>query len=453
MTYTLQITDGTTTVQLELAGSRRALYTPRTAERDKRELRMESDGGELPRVLYRNVDDQAEVWFTSQHDLRAVKDQLDRLFEVARQRQSMPFLPRVYVLYDPDTADATGIYRSEILTGSADPGNREWTQLVVRFTRRYYWEADTELQLSMSNDVSGSDTTQTLYNHNRNANSRNNWVRVSGILGQLASPARIRLFNNYASGTRTENFWIGQTVESGSKFVGQHLIEIESGTYYNGGSTINDSASSNNAYGNLVWNGTNEMTIWSAQLTSTMLGAARGNWFRALARVVSASHSDIRLKARVSVDLITTLWEGAWVTPSAFGDMLDLGVLQLPSWLLVSGNIYPLTFELRARRNAGGSPYVRIDYVQFMPLMSWLNLRSIGYNIAQNVSLNYDPYDDQIYTDGWSGGRVANYITIGGPILLQPGYTNVIHFAWTPVDTVLRSTQVQLWYRPRRLTI
>jgi hypothetical protein len=426
-------------------------YTPIAPSQDARTVIDESDGGEQPNIYWRNVTESATIQYYTADEARGAFETLNRFFEKAKRRQRTGVGARVFVRFRPDLSEA--LYRSEILSGRVQNSNlNQRMQVTVTWTRRYYWEAASEIQLGLYNNVTGGSSVN-LFNHSRDVDNRNNFVKANTVQGELPAPARIELLNNYNSVTRTQNFYLAHMLEGGTPF--PHMIEAESGTNSGGTSTVTNAAWSNGSGIDLVATGTAEITAWYYLMPSTTLEAAGGNWFRVLVYIpFSPTASDIKIKARISIDLITTLWEGQWVSVGNNATLLDLGTVQLPAYLVDAADVYPLTIELRTKRSGSGSVSVPIDFVELAPLQSWRLLRSLGYDTGYNVTLHDDPAKGLIYTNGWSpAGSVGNYVALGSPIMLVPGYTNVIYLLVTPTDTILRSTQIKVFYRPRRLTI
>jgi hypothetical protein len=449
MAVWLEITDGSSSAQITALATRGFDYLPRPPAVEPRAINDEYDGGEQPNTFYRNVTESVTLYFNTLTQMRTAEEAIQRLLDLARFRQGSRPGAKVYLQF-AESPSAT-LWRSEILAGAPVATALNGFALTYAITRRFYWERATEIQLSMSNDVTGSTTAITLYNHNRNASSRNNYARITGVLGSMPAPVRFVLTNTYASATRVSDVYIGHMLDGSPAFSGQHVIEIESGTFYGSSAVRSNGIASGGQDGNLAWSGTSEAILWSGVIGATVLNAAGGGWFKVIAYSTQASSDQsTRVRARISIDLISELWAGAYTLFSPFaGTLTDLGNVQLPAGL-VGGSAYPLTIELRARSPLVGTHNIYPDYIEFLPLRSFRFLDELGYGVAQGVALHDNPYEEQVFTS-WGSGNIGNYTPLGAPIMLVPNRTNVIYLMVTPCDNVARSTQVQAWYRPRVL--
>lgn len=121
------------------------------------------------------------------------------------------------------------------------------------------------------------------------------------------------------------------------------------------------------------------------------------------------AYTDVWVRLRVKFSL-TTIWEGPQVLLNTVYGLQDLGVLQLPPYLVGAGDIYPLNLVLYAQRAATGTHSLSLDYVQLSPLDGWRKLSPRGYGLAYGVRLVDDGIEGQTYTDGWAtAGKTGHY--------------------------------------------
>lgn len=425
MTPTLTITDGSSTVQLSNSTNQIIEYLPQVA-----------DGTN-------NVTESARIIFDSSTATRAALVSLNRLFEQARIRQKLHIGPQVYAKYSPSSLESP--YRSEILDGRCAIDDPLARQLIISWTRRYFWESDSEYALGMTNDLITMPATTLTFN-NANRGSYANVARISGssIGGDIPTPARMVLTNTYNSADSTRDYYIGHWVELNGQL--PHMLECDTGTVYNGSSIVSQNAvlSASTTSGNLVW---------SKPMPSGLLAAARGGMFRLLAKTDTVSGvAGLYLKAKISIDLVSTQYDGEWVAvPTAGAGVLDLGAVQLPPNGVSGATVYPLTLELHAK-HTGTSSTIPVDFVQVTPTRSYRVLKARGFSTGYGVSLHDNPVGEALYTDGWVNGQLANYTAIGDPIMLVPGKTNALYLLTVSAD-VVRTTTLQVFYRPRRLII
>ncbi len=123
---------------------------------------------------------------------------LERYFERARRRQKLGTGLRIYLQYKPYAADAT--YRTEILDGRvvwrSGTASAAWLpsdtgECAIIFTRRAYWEADTEAEIPLSVGGAAATGGVNIVNHNDSEANDNNWVLIDStdVVGSLPAPS------------------------------------------------------------------------------------------------------------------------------------------------------------------------------------------------------------------------------------------------------------------------
>lgn len=450
----LNLFDGASTLAFHSGNARVIDYTPATPTREVRTITDESDGGKVSNLFWRNVSETAVMQFTSQSQMRSAMTAVLLMSERSRQRQKNQAGGAVYAQFRPDTAEA--LYRSEVLDLKVAFSDRLWRRLAVSWTRRHYWEG-AEALLSLVNNVSGANGIQTIYNHSRDASNRNNFVRIlaGGVGGDLPTPIRIQLTNTFASGTNHSDIYIGHKIEDNGQLV--HIIEAESGTLPGMATAAANSSASGGSHVNFAWTGATEVSAWSATLTSAMLAASNSKRVRLLGYSINGASSGIYGKLQIRIEGITQLWESPqWVKMSENaigGGIVDFGSLDLPSTAMGGGTPYPLTLHL-ILKGQSGSNTANLDYIHIMPADGFRRLRNAGFGLAQNATIYDDGMTEELYTSGWAtAGKLMNYTGQGKPIMLVPYATNALYFLVDPASTVLRSSTVQVYYRPRRLLV
>lgn len=457
MARELKLTAGseTETLHSALITSKRLIeYTPLAPAISAVTVETGPDGAEQPRARYANVTDTAIVHYESLATARTSINVLQRAFDSARRRQQTKRGSVVYWNYRPDTAET--LYRSEVLSGRVEFVDRLWRQVKITVNRRHFWEGS-EAQLEIYNASASAVNVLTLYNYSRAADSKHNYVHIAAaqITGDVPTPARLEILNNYASGTRTVHTWVGHYLTEATVF--DAILEAESGTITAGGASVALAAASAGNYANIGFTGTSEYAGWYMDISQARLIAAGGNWFRIFAIPIgSPTVADVYLRANLSIEGLTTLWDGApvLVTGASSGvTPIDLGVVQLPGLMVGASAPYPIRLTLYTRNAVAGAGTIPIDYVHLMPATGWRKLHSLGYDQAQNVTLHDKPAEDLTYTAGWASGQINNYIPLGDPIMLVPNVVNGLYFQQMPTDSKLRSMQLKVFARPRRLIV
>jgi hypothetical protein len=467
----LRLTDGTTTVNLTggtIYGG--AEYVPRTPEVSETEFTAAAlrDGGELLEATRRNVVESVPLVVTGA-DRSAIQtsvQSIEKLLEAATQRQRRGVGDRVFVEYRK--ADSGDVYRSEILTGRVEVGaetaGEVWFEagaiaVMVAWKRRFYWEGP-ESELSLSNSHGTGTGGVTVYNHYDSTND--NFVDLSGgdVDGVIPAACRIEIENTDNVTARLDDVIIGHNIFSNPSSL-DHILEGEDAAYAAGGgsgspATPDTSAYSDGQYISATWTGDNLTQALRWTLSTTLLNACAGGWFRLWARVVFAS-SDTKLTPRITFPSgtpLTVVSEAPEVTLGSI-DLQDLGVLQIPPWLRGESDLYPVDLTLYGRRTGGAT--VNIDFIQLTPLDGYRVLYPRGYGAAYGITVIDDGIANSLYTTGWgSSYKTGHYLARGNPIMLWPGKDQRIYFMMTNTTggaEVHRSADIRIYYRPRRLTL
>lgn len=448
-----KITDGTTTVLLNFGDTRIIDYVPKAPKQDVTTVAREYDGGEQPAAFWRNVSERAVIKFSAFTGARVAMNDINRLGEKARQRQANGVGTAVYVMYRHSDSEAW--YRSEVLSVQAELANDVGSQISIAFTRRYYWESDTETLLQLTNPSGGPSNSQVLRNHNAGGFYNYAQIDADDVEGDLPAPARLELYNNYNDADVVSKYWIGHRLGDYGEL--SHIIQFEDGTELGSTVEVTNAALSNGKYDRLNVPGSGVITkTWECTLSSALLEGAGGRWFKLLfyqAEVATAT--DIRMRCRVTYESLTTLWEGEWIAAPnpAFRQVVDMGNVQLPGWLVGTGGVAPLKLEVQVKKASSGAATIGFDYLMLLPMQSLRILESQGYGAAYTVTVHDNPIDNEIYSSGWTGGKLGNFVALGDPIMLVPGRDNCLYLMVDQTDNINRTTQMTVYYRPRRLVL
>jgi hypothetical protein len=433
MASALQITDGTTTVTLTSTNMKLLHYYPLASPTD--------------------ITETAEVFFTTgSASERTDIASINRLFEQARRYQLLRIGSAVYVEYKPSASDAA-YYRSEVKDGSIVIGNAQRASII--WTRRPYWEGP-ETQIPLTNESATANTSGlTVYNHDDLTANHDNYAGIvaADVIGDLPAPPRIEITNNYNSATDAGQVYIAHNVNS-PPLVFDQILEGEEGT---GGTNTSDANSSGGYYKALSWAATTETDLLTWQLSAIYLKNCAGNYFRFLMRLqASLAYTDLWLRLKILM-ASTTAWQSELVLARSGHTLQEVATLQLPPYMVGSGeSMTDKTYlVLSARRNAGGTHTLDVDFAQLSPMDGWRNLQSIAYNTPYQAILMDDMIRGYTYTDT-AGGMFGNYYTNSSPIMLIPNKAQRLYFlheASTGTAPIARTLSIKVYYRPRRSTI
>lgn len=465
----LRITDGTTTI--DLAGGTSSItleedYVPRPPEVSETEFTAESlyDGGELVAATRRNVAESVPVALvgSSRAALVTAINSIETLFEQARVRQERGVGARVYVEYRK--ADSGDVYRSEILQGTVEPaqdtaGEMWWAagaaRAFVAWKRRFYWEGP-EAALTLTNSHGSGSGGITVYNHDDSGHDNYVAIAAGAVGGVIPAPAKLSITNSYNVASRLYNVYVGHNVWSNPATL-THILEGEAAAYAAGGADVASATCSGGYYKSVTWSGDSLTQANRWVLSTSLLNACAGGWFRLLGRF-TYTDATVKLTPKITFPSgtpLTVVGEAPEVTLSNSYTLQDLGVLQIPPWLRGETDLYPVDLTLYGRRTGGGTFY--LDFLQLTPLDGYRVLIPRGYGAAYGITLVDDGPAASVYTTGWgSSYKTGHYIPTGQPVMLFPGKAQRLYLLGTHSSggsEIERTYTVSVSYRPRRLTL
>lgn len=466
MGHVLNLYDGTTTIQLGPVLYEDG-YTPATPQTDMVEYVPSGlhDGGEVPVTTRRNVTETVKILIheSTRDAVRAKLRQIELMLLQAEHYQRTRLGAPVWVQFQPGgTGD---IYRSELLSGrvelSVEALDENWyntmLEAAVIWTRRYFWEGP-EVELPLTN-LGGSGTGgRTVYNQMDSSASKSNYVDIDGddITGSLPSQPRIVITNNYASTNRTKEIYLAQNTRSAPATL-NHWIEGESASM--GGSDVNDA---NYSGGKARYRAlpTTEGELFRWDLTAAQLALMGGNYFRVLARMVPLPFGAY-FRLVFLLTGLSPIASGPLVkTPALGGDeLLDLGVLRLPPWIVGTGIPVASSLALYGYDPAGVG-YVQVDYLQLSCLDGYAFYKPLAYNLPQNYQLIDDLAHGDLHAQSTGGIHcMGMYQRFGNGVTLWPGQATRLYLLQNDdgsaggVAAIARTLSVRVYHRPRRLTL
>ena len=361
--------------------------------------------------------------------------------------------------------DTDDLWRSRVFGGQIDYDakmayylKRSQLKIGLILGRDGFWEGP-EAQIPLTNG-NGTNNTAGLNVYNCNdgsgtsPNKRNNYVEIAAasVGGDLPAPVRLEMTNQYVSASNMNQVFIGLNVNSTPDLF-NHMIEAESASY--GGTDTTNSNYSGGKYRTFTWVPSYQELIATWLLDTTFLNRANKRFFKIIAGFTSAITEGIRLQCKIKYPGgtgLTTVLSSREIVTTTYRHQ-EIGELQIPPWLLSSGDLYPLDLNLYAKKTGGGS--IAIDYLQITPVDGYRVLTSLGYGAADGVRLVDDGITDQLWTDGWTTpGKTGHYTPVGTHLKLKPNKTQRIYFL---VDGILgdiaivRYMSVKAFYRPRRM--
>jgi hypothetical protein len=456
--------DGTVLVNLGTSTVRLIEYAPQPAEPEPERGQPAPWGVSVLAVNRPNVVESARVAVLGDNTTaRTTERGVATAFARAAHHQEHPEDAAGPIYWEFELFPGDGYWRTEIKSGSVELGERAlgvfWTgqaiELRLLFERQPFFEGpQTAVALSNGN---GTNVTSgiTVRNHEDGGAGDDTFVSIgtSGVTGALPTPAEIRIESLSAPPKRAYDLFVGVHSWGGvSAFA--PALEAESAETLTGFSTQSGASYSNGSARTFTWSGTAETLLARFTLSSALLSACRGGWFRVFARIPSVPVQTIILRLRTQLFSVTTLAEGDPVQLQPGLELQDIGAFQLPPYLGGETSLAGLSFLLSGEA-PGGTGSLPLDFMYLMPLQSYRHYRPRGYGLAQNTAVRELP-DGTIRSEGWAGGNIGHYVGDGSPLMLWPGQAQRLYFlqrcddGTAPIDRELR---VQLWHRPRRVLL
>lgn len=440
--HAISITDGTTTVNLNVAGANVTTdYKLGTLDSDSGDIEAEPTITETINVMLRASTGPL---------LQAAINSVEKLLVAAKRRQKYKTTARVYLQMQIDGESNT--WRAEIVDGHFEPDDdflkigianlRAEGALMV--THRVWEGPRTELQLSTSN-ASAATGGRTIYNHDDSGTGHDNWVQIasSQVGGVLPTPVEIQLINTSGTSVGFRNFYLATNAFSDpANFA--HILEGEDSA---SGSNTSNAASSGGLYEAYSFTDTGSIA-WA--LSATVMGDTQGRVFRLLARMFSWGGAPVYVQPvlyETNGNLALATGDEVRLPSISGSQIIDLGELPLPpggyqaSW---GGTV------LKLLTRATGSASVNVDFIQLTPLDAYQYIVQRGYSIANSGTITFDNIEELYHANGQS-----IYSPRSGPLKVFPGVTQKIIMLSDEGTTsdITRTFTIRAYIRERRLTV
>lgn len=385
---------------------------------------------------------------------------IEYAFAMSRYHYNSGAGDRYYVKFQTD--GGSKIWRSEITDGRVKYDKKamdaEWiTKMVtvyVIWTRRAFWEENSETELELSNINQAVPATGGVQVDNHDDAAEDNYVDIAAaqVVGVLPSPARITMKNDTGGALGYRDFYIGHSVYEPSNFT--HVIEGESFT------GLSNQVDANSSAGNFGRDALgSSYSSYNIDITGAQLDYAAGRYFRVLGRLATGlQFADVYVKLYIRYSS-TLIWEGDAVNviPNAAAgmDLMDLGIIQLPPALAGRTGFATLNLRMDAKCASGGN--FDLDFIQLTPLDSYQHLQqTASYSLDNNAYVVDDGIYDDSYAIDTAGDLYPLYVPHGDHIYLHPDKAQRVIFLIQRSNgdvTIADTIDVRVYYRPRVITI
>lgn len=460
MTIGLQITDGTTTLDLNDGSYFEIIeldlgYGAIGADRVQGSVRLYIDGTKaqcqteiaaLEKLLQQAVD------YSGTGQGNALYSSLDKI---------------VYLQYRTDSTET--YYRSPILNANPgiEPGSMETlnfdcggVEYYFDFERRNWWESTSETQVPVSTSaVARTTNAVTLYNPwNNAAGAYQHYAHIdcADVLGNLPAATRIEITNTYNNANGLSFIWIGQNFTRPDDFIS--VIEAEDAVGVTPVAAVG--GASHDAYVTQSLANGSEGDLLTWQLTANDLSFAAGRWYKALLRFqIEANSTFAQYRLQLEYNSIA-IWKGPLVSLDTNYSLAirDILTFQMPPSLAGLANLGALDLVLRGYQTTGAAIDLKIDCLILLPVDGYRLINGVLGAAEYNRRVIDDGITPILYEDDGSGaGRIPTWIGYSTPIMLQPNRTQRLYFITHSeaggTAPIVQTISVKIYYRQRRLSI
>ena len=418
----------------------------------------------LPDGAYEDVTEPIELMLYAANTAAAqeLHRRLEAMLQAAMQRQKAKNGPRVYLRFQP-SGDAF-LWRSEVKSGQISLGSNSmsaWGQAKIEVrlivTRQPFWERDAETEVRLSSFMQPLIGTggRSIRNHS-DTQTTGNYVDIgpSDVAGSLPAPARIELQNLVNASRMYSNIYIANEVLHTSHNYA-YMVQGENHVSTSGGTALTGyTGASGGGVLQLSFSG---ITTPRWAYGATAIRAAAGKTYRLLVRfnwyTIMAGNTiyvEPRIVDPVSMGNFNPYGvEKALPTPQS--TLIDVGSLSFGDFEAAGAVHTMLAFRSAAQ------VLVEIDYLQPMPADNFRHLVYLGGGVPNGGKVVDDGPEDRAYELTTGGNQLPTVSARSKPIMLWPqtGFTQRIYVLQdrNGVSTISDTFSVQIFYRPRRLTI
>jgi len=442
MAPTIQLYDGTTTVNLNSSGILTTRHGFTGASIDQERVEAGRDKWDLGTPSWQNATESMDLLITGANAaaIQTSVQSIERLLDKARQSALTWRGARVYLQVQHDADSAA--WRSEVLAGHLEYGDllsemamgRAEARLIV--TRRHYWEgARTQLQLSTEADSTPSTSERTLHLTDDATSGQRNYINIAAaqVTGVLPAPIELQLRNAEASSADWDGYHLGNFVHMDPANVDPILLG-SAGT-----------ATS--------WTADTEQEVIRWALTDAQLDDFAGQFCRVLAVISNTPSGYLRAVAMATLGGVRLpIYKPPAQVYVDGGGIWDLGVVPLPPGGYTQ-NATAIALAIYGQKTGGGT--LTVDYVHLMPAGHGLYryVEQPGFFVPNTAAFVDDGPEDRTYIrDTSSSAEYAILRPLGEPLYLMPGVQNRIR-VMIRGSTKGDEVEAQAWYRPRRLSI
>lgn len=403
--------------------------------------------------------DRIELLFVGANQTSTIRS-IEMMLDRARMRSMTRRGPRIFVTVE--RVDDDQEWRAELFQGSLtaegviDDSYKGMVRATLILQRAPVWEGEeVELPLRNYSLMGGNDNPVIGGVVVPNDPAVGCWVQIDAgtVLGALPAPVRLRLTNESTSEIHLRELRIGVSVNTYTDVINITPVIQAEDTVFSKGTDSPDATTSGGSYWVSDTFTTDEiLNQWN--MPTGLTEASMGNWWWLVARILSYTASP-SLRAEIWDESgLLSLWRGVDVRPRAdvsTFEMLDFGPVPVPPGGYDNSSA-PVRLTVYGQSEESG--LVGLDYFYLFPMDSFRRLEQPSMSIGEDEFVEIDETEQRFYIGGTTG-RLPILTAAGSPIQVVPNVAQRIHLLYQNNYSVPITNEVlvQVWYRPRRLTV
>lgn len=460
MTHELKIIQGSTEIDFSSSGYRIENYVPSTPSKLNTTVDYSlADGGDITNIRYRNVEETAIIYFDG--NLQSKINEVEQVFDNLKLYRNKRIGDKTYVTFKP-SGDSVA-YRSELLEASLTLVDttmeyyaNDSSEVILTWVRRYYWEGP-ETEIPLNNPNVGPKATGGISVENDLDGSLYNYVDIedSDVDGVLPAPVKITITRTDTGDEEFITKWFASNNVFGDPFNYNPILQGEDAD--NLDASPSSSTESGGAYGRVdTSSGPAIEQCHTWDLSKTQVDRMAGRSHRIIAKmtfIFTSRALHARLYKEVNSNSVLLGRTSEKIQLNLSDQFTDLGSMRFPPGLL-GGDQGGLRLDLWARTPTGQSAsLLGVDCIFVYPEDSFLYLRQLGLGFDETDTLTINGYDDTVFMTKSDDFSVFSLVT--DYLYVWPNKNQRIHFnLFSGTSSYLEIvSDVQIWYRPRRLTI
>lgn len=403
--------------------------------------------------------DRIELLFIAADNAPLMR-QIEAMLDRATMRQKTRRGPRIFLTVELSDDDQE--WRAEIFQGALvsekviDDTYKGKTRATLIVQRAPFWEGE-EAELPLRNyDLMGvGDEPATGGVEVPNDPEVGCWVQIDEdtVTGALPAPIRLRLTNEAIATLNLRKLRIGVNSYTDIDIV--PVIQAEDQILAKGADTAAATASDGNYWTSDSFTTAGVLGQWA--MPTGLTETSGGRWWWLLARVLTSYTTTAPPAVWALIydgSGVQALWTGEQVRPDTSVstlELLDFGPVPIPPGAYDDD---PAPVRLAVFGESASAETMAFDYFYLFPMDAFRRIEQPALGLATNDFVEIDEIERRYYLES-ATGRIQLQTVSGSPLVVAPEREQRIHLLYRTASAmaITDAVTVQVWYRPRRLTL